>query len=68
MCENFGNSGGEGGTFWGLILENLKGRRVIRQMPSVGVVWIFSGRILVSSMIAPCCVLTGGASRSKNSM
>ena len=38
----FGNSGGEGGTFWGLILENLKGRGVIRQIPSVGVVWIFS--------------------------
>ena len=36
---------GRGGTFWGLILENLKGRGVIRQMPSVGVVWIFSGRI-----------------------
>ena len=28
-----------GGKFWGPILENPKGRGVIRQIPSVGVVW-----------------------------
>ena len=45
MCENFGISGGEGGTFSGLILENPEGREVIWQIPSMGVVWIFSGTI-----------------------
>ena len=45
MCENFGNSGGEGG---GYILGVFfgKSRReggVIQQIPSVGVVWICSG-------------------------
>ena len=34
---------GRGGKFWGPILENPKGRGVIRQIPSVRVVWIFSG-------------------------
>ena len=43
VCENFGNSGGEGGKFWGLILENPEVRGSIRQIPSVVVVWIFSG-------------------------
>ena len=47
VCENFGNSGGEweGGKFWGPILENPEGklRGVIQKIPSVGVVWIFSG-------------------------
>ena len=32
-----------GGKFWGPILENPEGRGVIRQILSVGVVWIFSG-------------------------
>ena len=68
MCENFGNSGGEGGTFWGLILENLKGRGGHTANAfcwgGMDIFWSY----LVSSMIAPCCVLTGGASRSKNSM
>ena len=36
MCENFGNSGGEGGNFRRPILENPEGRWVIRQIPSVG--------------------------------
>ena len=48
VWENFGNSGGEvgggGAKFWLPILENPSGRGgVIRQIPSVGVVWIFSG-------------------------
>ena len=45
MCENFGNSGGEGGGYiWGSFLENPDGRGgVIQQIPSVGVVWICSG-------------------------
>ena len=43
VCENFGNSGGVGGKFWGLILENPEVRGSIRQIPSVVVVWIFSG-------------------------
>ena len=34
---------GEGGEFWGPILENPEGRGVIRQIPFVGVVWLFSG-------------------------
>ena len=32
-----------GDKFWVLILENPKGKGVIRPIPSVGVVWIFSG-------------------------
>ena len=33
-----------GGEFWGQILENPEGRGgVIRQIASIGVVWIFSG-------------------------
>ena len=35
--------GSGGGKFWEPIFENPKGRGVIRQIPSVGVVWIFSG-------------------------
>ena len=35
--------GGGGGKFWEPIFDNPKGRGVIRQIPSVGVVWIFSG-------------------------
>ena len=34
---------GGGGKFWEPILENPEGRGVIRQIPSVGGVWIFSG-------------------------
>ena len=34
---------GEGGEFCGPILENPEGRGVIRQIPFVGVVWLFSG-------------------------
>ena len=34
---------GGGGKFCGPILENPEGRGVIRQIPLVGVVWIFSG-------------------------
>ena len=36
---------GRGGKFWGLILKNPEGRGVIGQIPSVGVVWIFSGTV-----------------------
>ena len=32
-----------GGKFWGPILENPEGRGVILQIPSMGVVWTFSG-------------------------
>ena len=32
-----------GGKVWGLISENPEARGVIQQVPSVGVVWIFSG-------------------------
>ena len=32
-----------GGKFWEPIFDNPKGTGVIRQIPSVGVVWIFSG-------------------------
>ena len=34
---------GRWGKFWGPILENPEGRGVIRQIASIGVVWIFSG-------------------------
>ena len=33
----------KGGKVWGLISENPEERAVIRQVPSVGMVWIFSG-------------------------
>ena len=35
--------GGGGGKFWGPILEDPEGKGVMQQIPSVGVVWIFSG-------------------------
>ena len=35
--------GGGGGKFCGPMLENPEGKGVIRQIPLVGVVWIFSG-------------------------
>ena len=39
-----GKGGGRGGGgIWGLISENPEARGVIWQVPSVGVVWIFSG-------------------------
>ena len=41
--QKFWKSGREGGKFWGSILEIPEGRGVIQQIPSVGVVWIFSG-------------------------
>ena len=37
------NSTRGGGKLGGVITENLDGGEVIRQIPSVGVVWIFSG-------------------------
>ena len=37
------NSTGDGCKLGGVISENLEGGEVIRQAPSVGVVWIFSG-------------------------
>ena len=44
MCENFGNSGGEGGNFGGKFWKIQRGGGgVIRQIASIGVVWIFSG-------------------------
>ena len=41
--EFSGRGGGGGGKFWGPILEDPEGKGVIQQIPSVGVVWIFSG-------------------------
>ena len=43
MCENFGNSGGQGGNFGGRFWKIQRGGGVIGQIPSVGGVWIFSG-------------------------
>ena len=45
MCENLGNSGGQGGVnFGGRFWKIQRGRgEVIWQISSVGVVWIFSG-------------------------
>jgi len=42
VCKSFENAEGEGGKFWELILENPEGRGLIQQIPSMGVVWIFS--------------------------
>ena len=44
---------GRGGKFWGPILENPEGRGVIRQIPSIGVVWIFSGTTQFNSYTEP---------------
>ena len=38
-----GKGWGGGGAIWGLISEHPEARGVIWQVPSVGVVWIFSG-------------------------
>ena len=38
-----GRSGGGGGKFWGPISEDPDGKGFIQQIPSMGVVWIFSG-------------------------
>ena len=43
--------GKEGFTFWGSFLENPEGKgggRVMQQIPSVGVVWIFSGTLTIA--------------------
>ena len=38
-----GEVGGGGGKFWGPISEDPDGKGFIQQIPSMGVVWIFSG-------------------------
>ena len=43
---------GSGGKFWGMILEKSRGKGAIRQIPSVGVVWIFSGTTHFSPFIS----------------
>ena len=45
VCKNFGNAGQKGGgvNFGGRFWKIQRGGGVIRQIPSVGVVWIFSG-------------------------
>ena len=42
-CENFENSGGEGGSILGADLGKSRGKGSHRESPFHGVVWIFSG-------------------------